>query len=275
MKIKNLKLMIMFLWLLLASCNHSFKLDKSRIEIINLGGKSNFKFVGLEQVYFFHIHTKERVFPFSLATEFIPYPINLALAYLNEGDSVMLRAKLDEIELNNLNEIFQGVYKFQNHKVEFTLVRKSKNVEEIAADVALGATSKEEAYQSFFNSIEKRETSEGETLGRGVVKFLIHKGTKESVVYGSYYLIKYKMYHLTNQVKLLEETPENGIIVQVGNEALIEGLSESLNSMKVGEKARFYIPYYLAFGTKSSEWLPAYANLLIELEVIQKVSIEG
>jgi FKBP-type peptidyl-prolyl cis-trans isomerase 2 len=127
------------------------------------------------------------------------------------------------------------------------------------------------AYQSFYNWIEYYEKTDGQTIGRGSVKFLEKKSSKAEVIYGSYYLVKYQLYILDEELELFEETPQAGVILQVGNESIIEGISEALHSMRVGEKSRFYIPYFLAFGENGNQYVSPFSHLYMIIEVVEKV----
>ena len=50
---------------------------------------------------------------------------------------------------------------------------------------------------------------------------------------------------------------------------VIKGWTEGLQLMKEGSKYRFYIPYYLAYGTRGVGNIPPYAALIFDVELIE------
>ena len=56
--------------------------------------------------------------------------------------------------------------------------------------------------------------------------------------------------------------------VVVGEGKVLKGLEEAVAMMRVGEKARFVFPYTLAYGTNSYGSIPAYSNLVFDVELL-------
>lgn len=50
--------------------------------------------------------------------------------------------------------------------------------------------------------------------------------------------------------------------------SLIPGFREAMLNMKVGDKARVFIPSYLGYGTTASRVIPANSNLIFDLEIV-------
>ena len=50
---------------------------------------------------------------------------------------------------------------------------------------------------------------------------------------------------------------------------VIKGWTEGLQLMKEGSKYRFYIPYYLAYGSRGVGNIPPYAALIFDVELIE------
>lgn len=56
--------------------------------------------------------------------------------------------------------------------------------------------------------------------------------------------------------------------VPVGQGKVLKGLDEGIGLMRVGEKARFVLPYTLAYGAQPYGNIPAYSNLLFDVELL-------
>ena len=50
---------------------------------------------------------------------------------------------------------------------------------------------------------------------------------------------------------------------------VIKGWTEGLQLMKEGSKYRFYIPYYLAYGSRGVSIIPPYSALIFDVELIE------
>ena len=58
------------------------------------------------------------------------------------------------------------------------------------------------------------------------------------------------------------------ISVILGKKQIIPGLEEGLNQLKVGDKAKIFIPYQLAYGDAGRGAIPAKANLTFDIEMV-------
>ncbi|MBR5081672.1 MAG: FKBP-type peptidyl-prolyl cis-trans isomerase [Bacteroidales bacterium] len=56
--------------------------------------------------------------------------------------------------------------------------------------------------------------------------------------------------------------------IVVGEGKVLKGLEEAVAMMRVGEKARFVLPYTLAYGTNAFGSIPAYSNLVFDVELL-------
>ncbi len=54
----------------------------------------------------------------------------------------------------------------------------------------------------------------------------------------------------------------------VGQGKVLKGLEEGVGMMRVGEKTRFVLPYPLAYGTEAFGNIPAYSNLVFDVELL-------
>jgi FKBP-type peptidyl-prolyl cis-trans isomerase len=56
--------------------------------------------------------------------------------------------------------------------------------------------------------------------------------------------------------------------IVVGEGKVLKGLEEGVAMMRVGEKARFVLPYTLAYGANTYGTIPAYSNLVFNVELL-------
>lgn len=56
--------------------------------------------------------------------------------------------------------------------------------------------------------------------------------------------------------------------VVIGEGKVLKGLEEAVTMMRVGEKARFVLPYTLAYGTNAFGSIPAFSNLVFDVELL-------
>ena len=57
--------------------------------------------------------------------------------------------------------------------------------------------------------------------------------------------------------------------VVYGEGKVLRGLEEGIGLMRVGEKARFVLPYNLAYGSQPYGNIPAYSNLVFDVELVE------
>ena len=56
--------------------------------------------------------------------------------------------------------------------------------------------------------------------------------------------------------------------VKYGDHSVFRGLEEAIGLLRVGEKGRFVIPYTLAYGENPYGNIPAYSNLVFDVELV-------
>ena len=57
--------------------------------------------------------------------------------------------------------------------------------------------------------------------------------------------------------------------VPMGQHKVLVGLEEGVGLMRVGEKARLVIPYTLAYGDTDYGNIPAFTNLIFDVELLE------
>ena len=55
----------------------------------------------------------------------------------------------------------------------------------------------------------------------------------------------------------------------VGEGKVLKGLEEGVSLMRVGEKTRFVLPYTLAYGNQQYGNIPAFSNLIFDVELLE------
>lgn len=58
---------------------------------------------------------------------------------------------------------------------------------------------------------------------------------------------------------------------EYGKGKVLKGLEEGVGMMRVGEKARFVLPYTLAYGTETYGNIPPYSNLVFDVELLDVI----
>ncbi len=81
--------------------------------------------------------------------------------------------------------------------------------------------------------------------------------------------IKYKAFYLDGTP--LGDSDQLGDYYEmvVGEGKVLKGLEEGVSVMRVGEKARFVIPYTLAYGEEEYNNIPPYSNLVFDVELLE------
>ena len=62
--------------------------------------------------------------------------------------------------------------------------------------------------------------------------------------------------------------------VPMGQRKVLPGLEEGISMMRVGEKARFVLPYRLAYGENPYGNIPAYCNLIFDVELLDVMNTQ-
>lgn len=62
--------------------------------------------------------------------------------------------------------------------------------------------------------------------------------------------------------------------VVYGSGSVLKGLDEGIGLMKTGESARFVLPYTLAYGARPYGNIPAYSNLVFDVDLLEVLSAE-
>lgn len=128
---------------------------------------------------------------------------------------------------------------------------------------------KNKAFQEFDKYLRDNTINEN-PIGKGTVIVKSKTTTGKAAQYGDRVVVQFKQWIMNG--KQIEDTYSSGgpVEYEIGGEGELIGMSEALMKMNEGEKAKIYIPYFLAFGEYSqASKIPPYANIIMELELIQ------
>lgn len=202
----------------------------------------------------------------------------------NVKTSVEDKKPLEDIVLNELNILKIGVQAksfdapqvFINHFAELERIEKER-------------IKKEEAIIKATNKKFKKQLEASTLLPSGLHVIVTKPGTGEKLKEISKILMHYTVYFedgkllQTSNLKTAEalniideERKRNNnyqpIKAELGKNAkMIAGLKEGLQQLSVGDKATFFIPFYLAYGLTGNAIIPPKSNLIFEVEILELV----
>lgn len=70
---------------------------------------------------------------------------------------------------------------------------------------------------------------------------------------------------------VFDSSVERGQPITLGVSQVIPGWTEALQLMKPGDKWMLYIPFHLGYGSQSTGKIPAYSDLIFQVELLQVV----
>lgn len=196
------------------------------------------------------------------------YDFTQALPGLHSGDSVSFKTAADSLFLFYYGIQAPSALAGQTIHLHVHLVNvMSENDYYTKLEQA-----KEESKTNAFSEFERRLRKDGVTadpIGTGTVKQTLTPGEGPDAYYGDVVTLHMEQ-RLFDGTEIENSRKEGGPLeYEIGSDYGLKGLDEALVKMKKGEKARVYLPYFLAFGeTGQSPKIPPYANLVMVLEVI-------
>jgi FKBP-type peptidyl-prolyl cis-trans isomerase FkpA len=104
---------------------------------------------------------------------------------------------------------------------------------------------------------------------------LVENTAGDSLVSGDVIEFYYKISRLDNGNVIAETTPGNDepALFKVGTTAIVPyAIASGIFTMKVGEKSRFYVPSYLAFGSYSHNLFPANSIFIIDINITNQIT---
>jgi peptidylprolyl isomerase len=107
------------------------------------------------------------------------------------------------------------------------------------------------------------------SLPSGLKYIIISKGSGIKVVSGMNVSIHYTGYF--EDGKIFDSSVERGepIQIPIGKGKVIKGWDEGITKLNVGDKAKLFIPYNLAYGETARGTIPAKSNLVFDVEILK------
>ena len=125
---------------------------------------------------------------------------------------------------------------------------------------------KEESERAFFDYLKVNNITDYTASGLFFAKSLVTEGAQPQK--GQTARIKFEASYLDGTPLGDSEQLGGQYDLVVGEGKVLKGLEEGIGLMRVGEKARFVLPYTLAYGANPYGNIPAYSNLVFDVELL-------
>ncbi|MBO7616902.1 MAG: FKBP-type peptidyl-prolyl cis-trans isomerase [Bacteroidales bacterium] len=195
-----------------------------------------------------------------------------AYAMMHVGDSASFYVKADSIAVRyyGIDPDSVGLKPGDYFRYEVKLL-DVQTVEQLKAEADQAMLIlKADSEKAFLDYIDANHITDHTTTGLFYKKLVTTKGKTPQT--GQTAQIKYVVSYLDGT--LLGTSDELGAYYEVplGQHKVLRGLEEGIGLMRVGEKARFVLPYTLAYGEKAYQNIPAYSNLIFDVELLNIVN---
>ncbi len=133
------------------------------------------------------------------------------------------------------------------------------------AEKALQAL-KAESEKAFFDYLKVNNITDYTASGLFFAKSAVTDGAQPQI--GQTARIKFEASYLDGTPLGDSEQLGGQYDLEYGQGKVLKGLEEGVGLMRVGEKARFVLPYTLAYGANPYGSIPAYSNLVFDVELL-------
>lgn len=207
-----------------------------------------------------------------LKESFFSGDLEEAYAMMHVGDSASFYIKADSIAVRyyGIKPDSVGLKPSDYFRYEVKLV-EIQTVEQLKAEADQAMQMlKSESENAFVEYLKENDITEHTASGLYYTKLSTTKGKTPQI--GQTAQIKYVVSYLDGT--LLGTSDELGECYEVplGQHKVLRGLEEGIGLMRVGEKVRFVLPYTLAYGEKAYRNIPAYSNLIFDVELLNIVN---
>lgn len=126
---------------------------------------------------------------------------------------------------------------------------------------------KAQSEKAFWDYLKANDITEYTVNGLFLKKLTTTDGAKPEV--GQTVRIKYVVKYLDGTELGSSNQLGEYYEMEYGKGAVLKGLEEGIGLMRVGEKARLVLPYTLAYGENPYNNIPAYSNLVFDVELLE------
>ena len=126
---------------------------------------------------------------------------------------------------------------------------------------------REESERAFFDYLKVNNITDYTASGLFFAKSVVTEGAQPQK--GQTARIKFEASYLDGTPLGDSEQLGGQYDLEYGQGKVLKGLEEGVGLMRVGEKARFVLPYTLAYGANPYGSIPAYSNLVFDVELLE------
>ena len=207
-----------------------------------------------------------------LKESYFPGDLEEAYAMMHVGDSASFYVKADSVAVRyyGIDPDSVGLKKDDYFRYEVKLL-EIKTAEQLKEEVEKAMQQvKVDSETAFLNYIKENNITDHTPSGLFYSKLQKTQGAIPQT--GQTAQIKYMVSLLDGTV--IGSSDEFGDYYEVpfGQHKVLKGLDEGIGLLRVGEKARFVLPYTLAYGPEPFGNIPAYSNLIFDVELLNLVN---
>ena len=223
-----------------------------------------------DTVYYDFQDSRDGVFT-QLKDSYFAGDLEEAYSMMHVGDSASFYVKADSIAVRyyGIHPDSVGLKADDYFRYEVKLL-EIKTAEELKAEADKAMLEvKAESEKAYCQYVVDNHFTDHTATGLYYSKLLKTQGAVPQT--GQTARIKYTVSLLDGTV--LGSSDELGEYYEVpfGKHKVLKGLEESVGLLRVGEKGRFVLPYTLAYGQEPYGNIPAYANLIFDVELLDLV----
>lgn len=139
--------------------------------------------------------------------------------------------------------------------------------EKKAAIAKITSMTKEEYAKDYFEKVKKIAPKAKQTPS-GLIAVIQSQGDKTKIASGDKLKVHYTGKFMSGEK--FDSSVDRGAPMefQYKIQGMIPGFEEAIGMLGKGGKATFYIPYYLAYGAQDRPGLPAYSDLVFEVQIV-------
>ena len=191
-----------------------------------------------------------------------------AYSMMHIGDSASFYVKADSVAIlcygKDPKEVGLKPDDYFRYEVKLLEMKTEEELQAVAEE--LKEPLKASSEKAFFDYLKANNITDYTASGLFFNKLVTTKGAKPQK--GQVDRIKFKASFLDGAPLGDSDQLGDYYDVEVGEGKVLTGLDEGIGMMRVGEKARFVLPYTLAYGPDAYGIIPAYSNLVFDVELL-------